>query len=166
MHDLILNSNWSFVFRSPSLASRIHGFIWTTLETYIIASPIVFALKRTNAFSNPKPYVDRPNWRSCGVSSGNVAKHSREVQRNAVTDKGRERHCVNDCTHTHTHTHGGFNERHWWGEKGGGGVHTKPESPVLVCPTRGSVVEVHWKKDKKREINHWNLLVQADSERN
>lgn len=29
------------------------------------------------------------------------------------------------------------------GERRRGGVHTKPTSPVLVCPTRGSVVEVH-----------------------
>lgn len=136
-----------FAFHSPSLV--IHGFIWTTLEIYIIASPIVFALKRTNTFSNRKPYIDRPNRRSFWVSSGTVAKHSREVQRNAVTDKGRERHCVNDCTHTRTHTHGGFNERHWWGEKEGWSSHKARVSCPCVSHERLSSRSTLSKKRKK-----------------
>lgn len=62
-----------------------------------------------------------------------------ELQRKALMDKRKERHCVNDCTHTHC----GLNERHWWGDKGAELSSHKAQAPVLVCPKRGSVVEVH-----------------------
>lgn len=52
---------------------------------------------------------------------------------------------------THTLIHTVDSMKGIGGEKRGGGVHTKPESPVLVCPTRGSVVEVHWKKTRKEK---------------
>lgn len=50
------------------------------------------------------------------------------------------------------HTHTVDSMKGIGGERGRGGVHTKPESPVLVHPTRGSVVEVHWGK-RQEKIN-------------
>lgn len=51
--------------------------------------------------------------------------------------------------HTHARTHTVDSMKGIGGEKRRGGVHTKPGSPVLVCPTRGSVVEVHCRKREK-----------------
>lgn len=44
------------------------------------------------------------------------------------------------------------------GERRRGGVHTKPESPVLVRPTRGSVVEVHCRKRQEKRNKSLQLI--------